>query len=127
MQKSCGTSIWRREYHQLIGPRRGLMRMRNLQPLTSSWESQMRARLNQRVASRELLQKRRWLLILPLLKSGCSDKLWLKESGAPISEKLVVELLVRSSTTHLLMSHMSEASKEGMVCKNNNPPISRLG
>nr|UVK69628.1 hypothetical protein [Grapevine rupestris stem pitting-associated virus] len=113
MQKSCGTSIWRRGFHPLIGPRRDLMRMRNLQPLISSLELQMRARLNQRVALRELQPKLRWSLISPLLRSKCSDKLWLKESGAPILEKLVAELLVPLSTTLLRMSHMNEVYKGG--------------
>nr|UVK68599.1 hypothetical protein [Grapevine rupestris stem pitting-associated virus] len=112
MQKSCGTSIWRRGFHPLIGPRRDLMKMKNLQPLTSFWESQMRVRLNQRVESKELQQKLRWSLISPLLRSRCSDKLWLKESGAPILEKLVAELLVLLSITPsqmLLMNKEDEA------------------
>nr|AXL94831.1 putative 14kDA protein [Grapevine rupestris stem pitting-associated virus] len=113
MQKSCGTSIWRRGFHPLIGPRRDLMKMRSLQPLTSSLESQMRARLNQRVALRELQPKLRWSLISPLLRLRCSDKLWLKESGAPILEKLVAELLVLLSTTPSQMSHMNEVHKGG--------------
>nr|UVK68634.1 hypothetical protein [Grapevine rupestris stem pitting-associated virus] len=108
MQKSCGISIWRRGYHQLIGPRKGLMRMKNLQPLTSSWESQMRVRLNQRVELKELQQKLRWSLISPLLKFKCSGKLWLKASGVPTLERLVVERLVHSSTTPFQMLHMNE-------------------
>nr|UVK68947.1 hypothetical protein [Grapevine rupestris stem pitting-associated virus] len=111
MQKSCGISIWRREYHQLIGPRKGLMRMRNSQPLTSSWESQMRVRLNQRVESKELQQKLRWSLISPLLRFKCSDKLWLKASGVPTLERLVVERLVHSSTTPFQMLHMNEGDE----------------
>nr|UVK69589.1 hypothetical protein [Grapevine rupestris stem pitting-associated virus] len=111
MQKSCGISIWRRGYHQLIGPRKGLMRMKNLQPLTSSWESQMRVRLNQRVELKELQQKLRWLLISPLLKFKCSGKLWLKASGVPTLEKLVVERLVHSSTTPFQMLHMNEGDE----------------
>nr|UVK68581.1 hypothetical protein [Grapevine rupestris stem pitting-associated virus] len=111
MQKSCGTSIWRRGFHPLIGPRRDLMKMKSLQPLTSSLESQMRARLNQRVALRGLQPKLRWSLISPLLRSRCSDKLWLKESGAPILEKLVAELLVLLSITPSQMSHMNEVRK----------------
>nr|UVK69305.1 hypothetical protein [Grapevine rupestris stem pitting-associated virus] len=113
MQKSCGISIWRRGFHPLIGPRRDLMKMKSLQPLTSSLESQMRARLNQRVALRELQPKLRWLLILPLLRSRCSDKLWLKESGAPILERLVAELLVLLSITPSQMSLMNEMHKGG--------------
>nr|UVK68999.1 hypothetical protein [Grapevine rupestris stem pitting-associated virus] len=108
MQKLCGISIWRREYHQLIGPRKDLMRMKSLQPLISSLESQMRVRLNLRVVSRELQQKQRWSLILPLLKSKCSDRLWLKESGAPILEKLVVERLGRLSITPLQTLRMNK-------------------
>nr|UVK68800.1 hypothetical protein [Grapevine rupestris stem pitting-associated virus] len=108
MQKSCGISIWRREYHRLIGPRKGLMRVRSLQPLTSSWESQMRARLNQRVELKELQQKLRWSLISPLLRFKCSDRLWLKASGVPTLERLVVERLVHSSITPFQMSHMNE-------------------
>nr|ARO70106.1 hypothetical 14kDA protein [Grapevine rupestris stem pitting-associated virus] len=111
MQKSCGTSIWRRGYHQLTGPRKGLMRMRNLQPLTSFWESQMRVRLNQRVELKELQRKLRWLLISPLLRFKCSDKLWLKASGVPTLERLVVERLVHSSTTPFQMLHMSEGDE----------------
>nr|WNK15159.1 MAG: hypothetical protein [Grapevine rupestris stem pitting-associated virus] len=113
MQKSCGTSIWRRGFHPLIGPRRDLMRMKSLQPLTSSLESQMKARLNQRVALRGLQPKLRWSLISPLLRSRCSDKLWLKESGAPILEKLVAELLVLLSITPSQMSRMNEVHKGG--------------
>nr|UVK68689.1 hypothetical protein [Grapevine rupestris stem pitting-associated virus] len=112
MQKSCGISIWRRGYHQLIGPRKGLMRMRNLQPLTSFWESQMRVRLNQRVESKELQQKLRWSLILPLLKFKCSDKLWLKASGVQTLERLVVERLVHSSTTPSQMLLMNKEDKD---------------
>nr|UVK68587.1 hypothetical protein [Grapevine rupestris stem pitting-associated virus] len=118
MQKSCGISIWRRGYHQLIGPRKGLMKMKNLQPLTSFWESQMKVRLSQRVELKELQQKLRWSLILPLLKFKCSDKLWLKASGVPTLERLVVERLVHSSTTPSQMSHMSkkdEASNNSIV------------
>nr|UVK69005.1 hypothetical protein [Grapevine rupestris stem pitting-associated virus] len=111
MQKSCGISIWRRGYHQLIGPRKGLMRMKNLQPLTSFWESQMKVRLSQRVESKELQQKQRWSLISPLLRFKCSDKLWLKASGVPTLERLVVERLVRSSTTPSQMSHMNEENE----------------
>nr|WGG31419.1 putative 14kDA protein [Grapevine rupestris stem pitting-associated virus] len=84
------------------------MRMKNLQPLTSSLESQMKARLSLRVELRELQQKQRWSLILPLLKLKCSDRLWLKESGAPILEKLVVERLGRLSTTPLQMLRMNK-------------------
>nr|WGG31443.1 putative 14kDA protein [Grapevine rupestris stem pitting-associated virus] len=84
------------------------MRMKSLQPLTSSLESQMKARLNLRVESRELQQRQRWLLILPLLKSKCSDRLWLKESGAPILEKLVAERLGHLSTTPLQMLRMNK-------------------
>nr|UVK68756.1 hypothetical protein [Grapevine rupestris stem pitting-associated virus] len=113
MQKSCGISIWRRGFHPLIGPRRDLMKMRSLLPLTSSLELQMKARLNLRVVSRELQQKQRWLLISPLLKLKCSDRLWLKESGAPISEKLVVERLGRLSTTPLQMLRMNKVHKGG--------------
>nr|UVK68744.1 hypothetical protein [Grapevine rupestris stem pitting-associated virus] len=113
MQKSCGISIWRRGFHPLIGPRRDLMKMKSLQPLTSSLESQMRARLNQRVALRGLQPKLRWLLISPLLRSRCSDKLWLKESGAPILERLVAELLVLLSITPSQMSLMNEMHKGG--------------
>nr|BDX29304.1 14kDa-protein [Grapevine rupestris stem pitting-associated virus]BDX29310.1 14kDa-protein [Grapevine rupestris stem pitting-associated virus]BDX29322.1 14kDa-protein [Grapevine rupestris stem pitting-associated virus] len=113
MQKSCGTSIWRRGFHPLIGPRRDLMKMKSLQPLTSSLESRMKARLNQRVVLRGLQPKLRWSLISPLLRSRCSDKLWLKESGAPILEKLVAELLVLLSTTPSQTSHMNEVHKWG--------------
>nr|UVK69116.1 hypothetical protein [Grapevine rupestris stem pitting-associated virus] len=113
MPKLCGTSIWRRGFHPLIGPRRDLMKMKSLQPLTSSLESQMRARLNRGVALRGLQPKLRWSLISPLLRSKCSDKLWLKESGAPILEKLVAELLVLLSTTPSQMSHMNEVHKGG--------------
>nr|UVK69511.1 hypothetical protein [Grapevine rupestris stem pitting-associated virus] len=111
MQKSCGTSIWRRGYHQLIGPRRDLMRMKSLQPLIFSWESQMRVRLNQRVELKELQRKLRWLLISPLLRFKCSDKLWLKASGVPTLERLVVERLVHSSTTPFQMLHMNEGGE----------------
>nr|UVK68605.1 hypothetical protein [Grapevine rupestris stem pitting-associated virus] len=119
MQKSCGISIWRRGFHPLIGPRRDLMKMKSLQPLTSSLESQMRARLNLRVVSRELQQKQRWSLILPLLKSKCSDRLWLKESGAPILEKLVVERLGHLSTT-LLQTLRTNKADGG-----SNAPLSK--
>nr|WGG31407.1 putative 14kDA protein [Grapevine rupestris stem pitting-associated virus] len=103
------------------------MRMKSLQPLTSSLESQMRARLNLRVVSRELQQKQRWSLILPLLKSRYSDRLWLKESGAPILEKLVVERLGRLSTTPLRMSRTNKVDSGSNTPYPNNHPISRLG
>nr|UVK68722.1 hypothetical protein [Grapevine rupestris stem pitting-associated virus] len=119
MQKSCGISIWRRGYHQLIGPRKGLMRMKNLQPLTSFLESQMKVRLNQRVESKELQQKLRWLLISPLLRFKCSDKLWLKASGVPTLERLVVERLGRLSTTPLQMLRMNK------VDSGSNAPLSK--
>nr|ACP18873.1 unknown [Grapevine rupestris stem pitting-associated virus] len=94
------------------------MRMKSLQPLISSLESQMKARLNLGVALRELRQRQRWWLISPLLKSKCSDRLWLKESGAPILERSVAERLGRLSITPLQTLRTNEADGG----RNSSPP-----